>query len=333
MDGMVATDRSPADSAQNTRLSADLLGQATFICGHPKSGTSLVMTLLDSHPDLIVFPEETGYFRQFLPQTEALSVKDRLQRAEELIIGIFRWNARKPHPSQAGFPDRDYSDIDFKRVRRTFRELVSEGAAVDRATLPAAILAYGTVNGLLQGQVKRWVEKTPYNEHFEHPEWSEWTFARSWQRSLAAGLRNRRRYGADRYLILKYEELISRTDDALAEIVEHLGIQLAPTLWSPTRAGKPWGGNSMFDERFEGISSDPIGRYRQHLGTKSIRRLQWVLRSQMGEFGYSLENTSGLDRVIGWIIRGLFFLSPVRASLARFESMVKAEAVDQGQGA
>jgi hypothetical protein len=41
-----------------------------FICGHPKAGTSLVRSILDSHPQLIVYPEETVFFRRYLPGIE-----------------------------------------------------------------------------------------------------------------------------------------------------------------------------------------------------------------------------------------------------------------------
>jgi len=33
-----------------------------FLGGHPKSGTSLLRALLDSHPQLVVYPEESGFF-------------------------------------------------------------------------------------------------------------------------------------------------------------------------------------------------------------------------------------------------------------------------------
>ena len=41
-----------------------------FICGHPKSGTSLLRSILDSHPEIIVYPEETGFFRRYLPNSD-----------------------------------------------------------------------------------------------------------------------------------------------------------------------------------------------------------------------------------------------------------------------
>ena len=54
-----------------------------FICGHPKSGTSLLRSMLDNHPELIVYPEETYFFRKFLPMSQMLSLKEQLDLAEE----------------------------------------------------------------------------------------------------------------------------------------------------------------------------------------------------------------------------------------------------------
>src|SRR5438445_13667908 len=36
--------------------------QACFIAGQAKSGTTLVAALLDSHPELLVLPQDTAYF-------------------------------------------------------------------------------------------------------------------------------------------------------------------------------------------------------------------------------------------------------------------------------
>src|SRR5438067_5530327 len=36
--------------------------RACFIAGQAKSGTTLLVALLDSHPNLLVLPEETAYF-------------------------------------------------------------------------------------------------------------------------------------------------------------------------------------------------------------------------------------------------------------------------------
>jgi hypothetical protein len=92
---------------------------ATFICGHPKSGTSLLLTMLDSHPQLVVYPEETRFFRRWLPSARHLPPQLRAARGEEWLLRMFHWGAGAEHPSQAGFEDRDYSEIGYARGTRT----------------------------------------------------------------------------------------------------------------------------------------------------------------------------------------------------------------------
>ena len=41
------------------------LERPVFICGHHRSGTTLMQQLLDSHPELLVLPSEGTYFTSF----------------------------------------------------------------------------------------------------------------------------------------------------------------------------------------------------------------------------------------------------------------------------
>lgn len=344
---MVTANPRSQTGIRETGWPEELMGRATFICGHPKSGTSLVMTLLDSHPQLVVYPEEAGYFRRFVPRVRGLDNQAYLSRAEELILHIFGWDAADPPASQEGFPDRDYTDIDFDRVQREFRYLIGRVGDVQRNVLPAAVLAYGTVAGLLGPDTVRWVEKTPYNEQFadrifdlwpaakcvhivrdprdnfasyrkKHQDWSERTFAHSWQQSLTHGWQNNRRYGVDRYLMIRYEDLIADPQTVLASLTEFLGIEVNSTLGRPTRAGKPWGGNSMFGEEFAGISDSPVGRYQRVLEPASIRRLEAILHPWMREFDYALADSLSLaGRMTGWIVRTTWPLARMRSDWRR----------------
>ena len=65
-------------SAEKVDDLSAVAGRALLICGHPKSGTSLLLSLLDGHPDVLAFPEETKYFR-------AIHERAGLRSAEALI--------------------------------------------------------------------------------------------------------------------------------------------------------------------------------------------------------------------------------------------------------
>lgn len=295
-----------------------------FICGHPKSGTSLLTALLDGHPAIVSYPEETNYFRRFLPAIKDKEPGEIISQAEKLLIHIFQWNQATPPDHQKDFPDRDYSDIDFKQVRKVYAEYVQNGHAVESGYLEAAIIAFGSVTGLLNEKSRLWVEKTPYNENYtdkifdlwpkakcvhivrdprdnfvsyirKHPEWSAKVFAWSWMRSTQAGMENQGRLGRDKYHLIYFEELLRNPENVTHGLAEFLGIQWDEALLKPTRAGDSWRGNSMFDEKYQTISTDPIGRWRDKISSLDLAVIQAIGGKIMNAIGYELATTDMSD--------------------------------------
>jgi hypothetical protein len=288
-----------------------------FICGHPKSGTSLVRSLLDSHPQLVVYPEETAFFRRYLPKARGLTLDQKLTLADQSLIHIFNWSKANPPAHQADFLDRDYTDISYAAVSQAMRRLIEEEFRHDGDLLSAAVLAFGAVSGQLNAQTVRWVEKTPYNEYYveqillwwpqalfihvvrdprdnfvsyrrKHPDWSARIFAESWSRSTRSGLASREKYGPDKYWMLRYEQLIQSPREVLPAFCSFLGIGDAPILKIPTRSGKGWRGNSMFAEQFEEISATPKGRWKESMSVDDLVLLEGLTRSSMKMLDYEL---------------------------------------------
>jgi hypothetical protein len=321
--------------------------RAAFICGHPKSGTSLLRAMLDSHPQLVVFPEETKFFRQVLPALAGLEGPQAAAAVEDRLLRVFQWNTAAPVPSQAGFADRDYSHLDFDQVLASYRRLLGSWQGDPVRLLPLAILAYGEASGRLKPETRRWVEKSPYNErHAErifavwpealclhlvrdprdnyssyrrkHPDWSPAVFAESWRQSTRLGWKNQRRFGPDRYRMLRYEDLIVRTDESIDGIIRFLGIDDADTLRVPTRDGRVWMGNSMFGDAFADIDRRPVGRYARELAPDLSRELELHLAAEMGRFTYALSRplTSG-EKLAAAALRAKRAWRAVRSSLRR----------------
>ena len=301
-------------------MSKELRERPVFICGHPKSGTSLVRSLLNSHPQLIVYPEETSFFRRYLPKAQGLGLDQKLALADQFLIHIFEWNQTDPPPHQAGFLDRDYSEISFEAVRQAMRQMVGEGYRHDGDILSGAILAFGLVSSQLTEQAVHWVEKTPFNEYYveqmlnwwpealfihvvrdprdnyvsyqrKHPEWSIRTFAESWLHSTQSGLAYQKKLGSDRYWVLRYEQLIQSPEEVLKAICQFLGILDQPSLKMPTRGGKAWQGNSMFADQFKRISASPGGRWKKSMSVDDLVLLEGLTRSDMLRTGYELSGT------------------------------------------
>jgi len=309
-----------------------------FICGHPKAGTSLLRAVFDSHPQLVVYPEETVFFRRFLPQAQGKDLEAQLALAEQCLIHIFRWNRSNPDPTQAGYPDRDYSAIPYPAVQEAMRRLATEQHRHAGDLLSAAVLAYGQVTGQAGPEQRLWVEKSPYNEYFaaqifdwwpearclhilrdprdnfvsyrrKHPDWQAEFFARNWRRSTRAGLDNQRTYGDSRYLILRYEDLTQAPQEHLQRMTAFLGIDWDPSLANPTRAGSSWAGNSMFDDQFQGISAAPVARWKDKLAPQDAAIIELMAGDAMQAAGYARETTPTFStrlRALTWPIRRRF---------------------------
>jgi len=295
----------------------NIIDHPVFICGHPKAGTSLITTLLDGHPSLVVYPEETLFFRRFLPAVKGKSYNEQLALAEKLLIYIFEWNQENPPAHQKNFSDRDYGDIPFEAVRHELINLLSTGSSQPEDFLPAAVMAFGKVAGVLHNESLAWVEKSPYNEFYtdkifqwwpkakcihivrdprdnfvsykrKQPGWTVKVFAWNWERSTQAGLENQAKYGKDHYLVIRFEDLLTEPEEVTHEVARFLGLTWDKALLQPTRAGDAWRGNSMFKEKYQQISSDPIGRWRDLLDPYPLALLQTICGKSMAQLDYKI---------------------------------------------
>lgn len=284
-----------------------LAGRPLLLCGHPKSGTSLVLSLLDGHPDVVVIPEETKYFR-------AIHGRSGLRSAEALLsqTRIGRLGRAR---SEALAQGRDYGHVDGERFERELAALLSsEREACE--LLPSVALAWAAAAG--RGPGRFWVEKTPLHEHSLDTALELWpnlaaiyvvrdardvhasflakrrerdrrlsvvTSAGRIRRSLAAWRRFARRH-PDRCWTVHYEDLVADPESQTRGIASFLGIEWSEVLLRPLLAGQPWAGNSMFDESHSQISRAPVGRHEQRLLPREKRALELLLFGDFRRYGW-----------------------------------------------
>jgi hypothetical protein len=299
---------------------AELRDRPIFICGHPKSGTSLLRGVLDSHPQVITYPEETAFFRRYLPQAQGKSVEEKLALSDRFITHIFEWNAANPPDHQKNYPGRDYSYIPVDTVRAELRKLIAERFNHEGDMLSAAMLAFGKVTGKWTDVSLHWAEKTPFNEHYvkqifiwwpealcihvvrdprdnfasyrrKQATWTAHQFAASWRRSTRAGMKNQKRYGEKKYMLIRYEDFTREPETVIKSLCAFMGISDNASMLTPKRGGRSWEGNSMFDEKFDTISSTPVGRWKDSLTSEELITLETIDRPQMNALGYALSDS------------------------------------------
>ena len=296
---------------------SEFIDNPVFICGHPKAGTSLVTALLDGHPNILAYPEETLFFRRFLPAIQGKDFVERIDLAKKLLIHIFEWNQENPPEHQQNFADRDYSHISFPEVCQHMVDALPDQNPKPADFLNAAILAFGRTTNLLTKNKRYWVEKTPYNELFtenifkwwprakcihiirdprdnfvsyerKHPEWTAKVFITNWNRSTRAGLDNLEKFGKEKYLIIRFEDLLTDPEEITREVANFLDIVWDNALLEPTRAGDDWQGNSMFAEKYRSISTAPIGRWKDLIDPFELEIIQIIGEEIIALYDYDI---------------------------------------------
>ena len=87
-------------------------------------------------------------------------------------------------------------------------------------------------------------------------------------------------------LLIRYADLVQDTRGVMTRVCDFLAIQWDNGLLKPTRGGVPWSGNSRDGATFNGISTNPLERYRQSLTPGEIQTLEVWLGDLMAQHGW-----------------------------------------------
>jgi protein-tyrosine sulfotransferase len=287
--------------------------RACFIAGPAKSGTTLLASLLDGHPELLVLPQETAYFPTVLtkyrdhgrrPQFDYLT-KESFSRV--LFGGEPRWR------------EHEYKNFPQQKFLEKFEHAAFDSTNANRDLLALMAESYATTLGIPLDSIKRWIEKTPANRNHvdvilsRFPDakllvtlrdprailatqialektrrtkrFSVYYVVAHWR--VAAKLAKRIRDREIPGLFIQYEELVSDPSMSMQTVCDYLEIRFDPEIvLKPTKVGQQWRGNSAAQTEFSQISAEPASRWRNELSEDEIGWVEMHCRDLMPEFGY-----------------------------------------------
>lgn len=282
-----------------------LARRPVFICGVQRSGTTLLRDLLDGHPQLVVIPTESAFYAGLEPvlfsaRPDRHAAYLGTRWLERLALPPPRWLLGRSSAGASPY-------VAFANDLAAWMA-VSEHCGEARAPswpLCALALAYAQHlgSGGIPSQARRWVEKSPTSERFLSRIWHEFPAAKvvhivrrpqsaltsfaalndhAWGlrgaaahclRNMAPSYRIARRgaFGllAERYLLVRYEDLVADRAGAMARIAEFLDIEALPVLHEPTVAGRPALSNSSFAKPG---SPRPLNRFERALLALTVAR-------------------------------------------------------------
>jgi hypothetical protein len=294
---------------------------ATFLCGHRKSGTTLLLNLFDSHPQMCVFPPDSGFFYGYYPPHEMGDYSDDERKSR--VIDVMYGNFRRNLDDLEAWKGRSFP---YEKLSERFLARMESVPCDSQTLLLQAICAYRDVTGTPpENQLRRWVEKTTSTEIYASVvfDWfpqakvihmvrdprdnfgslkSGWaaryrqqndTIERLLQSMIDRGglgmklaLLNAERFGPRRYRVIRYEDLTTRPEPMMRELCQFLEIDHDEILLKPTFYGLPWKGNNFDGLKFDAPSAINVGRWRQRISDHEARVIEFHFAESMAQWGY-----------------------------------------------
>ncbi len=315
------------------------LDRPVFVCGHHRTGTTLLLDLLDGHPAIRVLPNEGTYLTmlRYAARSDA-SPRDTDRFTAEWISRLVDPNF-EPHFLLGRSSADDNPSLCFARRLLGWQAalLAAWPGRSPFALLMALVAAFGDVVSP-GAKPTMWAEKTPLNERYvdrlarTFPEArfiqlvrdpfmtlasvveayrspgsgrpgppSCFSHVRSIRRSLRLAIRNRRLWSG-RYLVIRYEDLTREPQAVMELVLAHLAIAGSPALGTPTVLGQPVRSNSSFERGAAGVIVAP--RSKPDLTTDVTEIVQAVAAAAARALGYDVA-TLPLVRRITVLARGL----------------------------
>ena len=324
--------------------------QPVFICGAMKSGTTLILNLLDNHTDIFALPGDSHFASSF----------DKWNNDDFSTIMDY-WIHRLINPTGKEpfwFLGPDLSSLEtFSKYLYYF--LKETPYNVLESIAMAVYVANEFPNNL--PPKKLWIEKTPGNElyfpflkktfpkaRFIHiirdplenlVSLQKLTGIRNWSASIEEhALKMKRHFkiaknnyerNTDIYCIVKYENLISNPETTLKDICKFLHIEFEENLLTPTENGVPATSNSMFKKsRVQGkiLDQSQKTRYKKYLDESTTLNIISLIQKEANYFDYEWELDGIESNQLSWqetLFRKIYVTSNIyRNKIKRFVKKV-----------
>ena len=296
-----------------------------FIGGSHKSGTTLLRNLLDGHESLNVLPGDGHGIRY----AERLYSIDAGHHEFAIVNTILHCTAMPIAGEQPRWV-LGSDPIDYVRVGEIVRQKLGDGSASAKQIFD--ILAHSFHELSMPASItqlpRKWVEKSTNNiedayklfrlyprakflhivrhpgaiiaaqkrkQSLKNREYSLRRELETIHQSMRYGLSNKRHIGNEQYHIIRFEELVSDTENTMRGIAKFLDISYSEILMQPTVFGKYAGSNtSRFDESVKSGRVDPItsGRWKKELFIDEVNFINSFFGSLLDFYGYAREATS-----------------------------------------
>lgn len=132
-----------------------------FLCGHRKTGTTMLLALLDNHPELLTYPADSGFFYAYYPRSES----EKWSRSKKIdVINSFCIQNLDKEIKDLQRKDSQELNFSIPKFRKDFTTIANKTKLTPKDALKSLIKAFSKNVETGNSQIKHWVEKTTSTE-------------------------------------------------------------------------------------------------------------------------------------------------------------------------
>ncbi len=270
---------------------------AVFIVGCPRSGTTMTISLLDGHPELLVYPHETFFLQR--PWRNKKELIDILTRR-------FRYSFEKN--SETG-----------NNILALYMSYINNGNNLKDYFLALYEVFYRHFDKSDKSNKKMLVEKTP--EHIYVLPLLKSFFSGNFKviylyRDPRAVYNSLKKIENRKYLLesfcahyffidflsniyefffsksvwikIKYEDMVVQSEKELMKICRHIGIKFNPCLLETSFNNQSYSIEYYYLKHNKGVTDERINNYKKFLSTDDISSIEFLLYKSMKRNSYPI---------------------------------------------
>jgi hypothetical protein len=286
-----------------------------FVCGHRKSGTTLLANLLDGHPQLAVYPVDLALLYAYFPDF-IRKHKDPTERRARLERVLFADLRQRLDPALLnvdvmargffdGLSDPDLANVDILigRLMAAFQFVTGRAIEATRfGVFKETSIEIYAAEMLAWFPDARFVHlvrdprdnfaalATGVDGYYSHMGEDHNRTLASLLNRARTGFRmarcNRAQFGEDRYLILRFEDIATDPGASMQTVADFLGIEFTPSLLRPSTLGQPAGGNAFDGVATFEVNTRNVERWRDRIAAEDAQVIEFHLGEEMEKLGY-----------------------------------------------
>ncbi len=290
-----------------------------LLTGHRKCGTTMFHNLFDGHPDISCYPMDITVLYAYYPYfiSEHRTDDELRARLDLIIVDNLKLKLEKHGVKNLDlekFRHDFYSYLEGNDLRDPKQVIQSMTAAwrnlVQQNDLPYTIVKETSAD-IYAAELFKWfpnlriihlvrdprdnyaaLKAGVQNYYSQMGENDRATLASLLNRALLdmrMAILNKKRFGADRYLVLRFEDIAQSTEKSMQIVTSFLGIKFDSCLLKPTVFNHLTAGNNFEGEQMRSVVAKNVGRWRERINPEEAMIIEFHFSGIMEKFGYKSE--------------------------------------------